>query len=730
MRIAIQRNGATICTVRPQSGRLQQQLLGVNIITFNLTIVEPFEFSIGDYLTFEGEKFTMNILPTVKKYSRYRYEYALTFEAPQYQLRNAQYLFWGEDDDLARNGSAEFSLVATPREFAQLALTNANRIGGAWTLGSCIDAEAREVSFNGDNCLSTLQRLAREFDTEFYFEGNTLHFARKNATLPYTFRYGKGNTLYDIERTVEDVGVCTRLYAFGSDRNLPYGYRGGAQRLRAASGYFDQNTEKFGVIEATQTFDDVYPHREGVISAVDPANPLVFVDGDMPFDLAEKSTDGSASVYKYLLPGAKAKVKFNTGNLAGYEFELAAYLHANRKFTLTPINEKFGNPDAALPGSFALPNAALKPAVGDRYVLLDIALPQAYIEAAEAQLIHKAQEYLSENSSPKTAYRVTPNEIEFTRNQLKLILGATVHLIDEPLGIDRHIRITGFERSLDNIYKYTNVALAAEPRNLLVERKFAAYRQQVQIDGSQILAAIANRRSSIIEDVTANYTTDIDGGLILTTLIQMRGLEADGSLKTNAGVSGLTNEVNPVRFWAGSDFSNRNTAPFRVRHDGSVALTKASLATSGSGKRIEISSADGTLELYDSNNVKRVEINDGEGTTDGGQKVNSGVIKINRGAGKFELSARGVDIDGVDGRRVILDGGVLDISGARQEGETYDKAKARIVCGNATTDITLRGRERVMITCPGLPQSAFGLTSGQFFVVDKGDGTGTLCVKM
>jgi hypothetical protein len=72
----------------------------------------------------------------------------------------------------------------------------------------------------------------------------------------------------------------------------------------------------------------------------------------------------------------------------------------------------------------------------------------------------------------------------------------------------------------------------------------------------------------------------------------MRGLEADGSLKTNSGISGLTNEVNPVRFWAGDTFENRNNAPFRVRHDGSLvalnAMLQGGLKTAQTGKRIEI----------------------------------------------------------------------------------------------------------------------------------------------
>jgi hypothetical protein len=89
-------------------------------------------------------------------------------------------------------------------------------------------------------------------------------------------------------------------------------------------------------------------------------------------------------------------------------------------------------------------------------------------------------------------------------------------------------------------------------------RKFEDYQVQKQIDVSQNLAALANQRASLIDAITSDYKTDIMGGLLLTTLLQMRGMEADGSLKTNSGISGLTNEVNPVRFWAGSTFENRN----------------------------------------------------------------------------------------------------------------------------------------------------------------------------
>jgi hypothetical protein len=522
---------------------------------------------------------------------------------------------------------------------------------------------------------------------------------------------------------MKDVDICTRLYAFGAERNLPFGYRNGAVRLRSDSSYYEQNTDLFGVIERTQLFDDVYPHREGTVTAVDTTSPLVFVDSEMPFDLAERSDADSASVYKYLLTGTKAKVKFNTGDLAGYEFELASYLHASCKFTVNPINEKFGNPDATLPGTFALPNEALKPRVGDKYVLFDISLPQSYIDAAEEELEQKAQDYLAENSTPQTEYRVTPNEIEFTRNALKLVLGATVHLIDEPLGIDKQIRIVGFERSLDNIYRYSNVALADAPTNALAERKYADYRQQKQIDGSANLAAIANRRSAIIEDVTSNYTTDIDGGLILTTLVQMRGLESDGSLKTNAGISGLTNEVNPVRFWAGSDFDGRNEAPFRVRHDGSVVASNATIAgeieatsgkftgeinatsgklenvtlkTSDDGKRIEIDSDKGNITLYTESDVKNVVIDDGEGASD---YINSGKIVLRGG-------------DGTNKFRTFLD--CMGILITADDGTDKGGGASGWWCKLGVGGLSIAG-DGINIKLTGLPTSAQRLSIGQVY---------------
>src|SRR5690606_20141963 len=98
--------------------------------------------------------------------------------------------------------------------------------------------------------------------------------------------------------------------------------------------------------------------------------------------------------------------------------------------------------------------------------------------------------------------------------------------------------------------------------------------------------------SSVIEgerslQSTMGYTM-ISGGEIITDSItayrinvrrlfaQLITVGSDGYV--NAGISGLSDEDNQsVRFWAGADAENRNTAPFRVLNDGSMTALKGKI---------------------------------------------------------------------------------------------------------------------------------------------------------
>lgn len=91
--------------------------------------------------------------------------------------------------------------------------------------------------------------------------------------------------------------------------------------------------------------------------------------------------------------------------------------------------------------------------------------------------------------------------------------------------------------------------------------------------------------------------TTITDATILTETIMVQ----NSSSYIGAGISADGNEDGSIRFWAGTSFEGRATAPFRVQQDGSVAMTKAKVsgeinAYSGSIGGFEINS--GCIGVY------------------------------------------------------------------------------------------------------------------------------------
>jgi predicted regulator of Ras-like GTPase activity (Roadblock/LC7/MglB family) len=138
---------------------------------------------------------------------------------------------------------------------------------------------------------------------------------------------------------------------------------------------------------------------------------------------------------------------------------------------------------------------------------------------------------------------------------------------------------------------------------------------RVRQDGSVVATSIAigTGSSYVGNTISTSYTaadeteTVISNGIVTTGTIQV----VQGGTVA-AGMTGNTSGDTATRFWAGSSFANRSTAPFRVRQDGvaymtagviggSVALTASStslIVTGGSGLGNKISfgtTSDGSI---------------------------------------------------------------------------------------------------------------------------------------
>ena len=436
--------------------------------TLNIVVVSPFKlnFFIGDTIFVYGNIYKMNRLPKVKKNGMYEFEYELEFEGAQYDMMRVTYDL---TIDTTSNQLADVSgdsLTGNLRRFATVMVSNLNRVfANMWELGECPDTnEDKTLTFSeSENCLSVIQNLCKEFDTEFevlysvYTGKYTINFKKIGKTFPYKFEFGKNKGLYQLTReNVSTSNIVTRLKVYGSTENITRKYR--AQRLclpnrSKRDSYIEDAAavRKYGIWEARKYFDDIKPCRTGKVEKIVSDSVLKFVDSTM-FDLNEKDESGNT---KYLLAETSAKVHFNTGNLAGYEFEVHSYDHATHTFTLKKQTDERGNvfPSESTP--------AFRFSAKDEYKLIDIALPQSYIDEAESELAKQGQAYYNQNSQPKVQYGLSVTD-SFLASMLSnetngnvIWVGDYIPVKDSDVDVDKSVRVKSFKRDLMKDYSYT-----------------------------------------------------------------------------------------------------------------------------------------------------------------------------------------------------------------------------------------------------------------------------------
>lgn len=410
------------------SSVLKHTLLGQNTIALSFVLEEYIDFAIGDYINFKGTTYKALKQPVVKKATAVSYNYNIDFYSPQYDYDNTLMIL---------NGETDFVLRGKIDTFLNLINENMNRnvVGNPYVLNSFPnDTPYKDMAFNGESCLNALQKVCKEFEVEYSIDNNGtgLDIAYNlGVTTALAFEFKQG--LRNIERKETNDGVfATRLYAFGGTRNVIFGDYG-AKRIRLGSPYYiEQNVASFGVIEKQIIFDEIYPRREGTISA-EGADEFIFYDTGMDFDINNQLTSETA------------KVTFNTGILSGYTFEIFKYDNATKEFTLNAITDDQDT---------TLPNPTRKPTVGDKYVIHDIKMPATYITAAENELATKASAYLGQHSLPNVVYDIAPDPVYFENNLIDLKAGDLITINDTDFGITIETKIIDITQSVANPYVY------------------------------------------------------------------------------------------------------------------------------------------------------------------------------------------------------------------------------------------------------------------------------------
>ena len=429
-------------------------------VELRYSLVEHVELPTGAYIEYQGERYTLWYPSDFKKEGTRVFDYTVTFGGNEEILKKYKYKLLSD-----KPYKLKFVMTATPGMFVGLLVDNLNLYDSGWTVGTVIEAPEKLLSFNHESCWSVLGRLTQEFDTELEIVGKAVHLRKveyfKDA--PVALSYGKGNGfLPGVGRANQGDNLPVEiLYVQGGERNIDYSAYGSQTLLLPKSQELEYQgrrykTDKDGMYvtradrplssynEDSYDASDIYPSRIGTVSKTD-TEPGKDTDGnDVTFyDFYDSSIPDNLNFEDCLIAGQTMTVIFQTGRLAGREFDVK-YVHDGRKFEIVSSEQD----------GMTLPNASLYPEVGDKYAVFNISLPAAYVcdnatkTGAGWDMFREAVRYLYEREERQFTFTGELDGIWARRNWLaigaKLVPGGYVNFSDpqfQPDGI--LIRITG-----------------------------------------------------------------------------------------------------------------------------------------------------------------------------------------------------------------------------------------------------------------------------------------------
>ena len=495
-------------------------------------------FDVFDYIDYRGERFELELLPTVKKISKHQYSYDLNFVSLKYELERCMMRnIVPSDNGIVYPTPLVVEFTGTVKYLAERiqACLDAMYGKGVWsiTLADGVDSEEKNISMSNQNCWSALSLVNTEYKLNYFVKGRSVTIGGAEPVVNNVFEYGKGKGLYEIERISDaDTGIVTKLRAYGGTRNLDYSYPKKPEwtdsilpanyalsplRLMLPSFKTDGVTDfvlasneaiaKYGIREGVITYDDIYPSITGMKNSAGQA-----IDEIKSVDAITSETQPTFTVQLYdlgfdlneSLTTDEAQLSMKSGALQGYAFTITKIVKASDgSYTLTLGRNTLEEADT---DNFTVPNKDWNMKAGDKFVLLNILMPQEYIRAAENRLLERAKEYIAKYSSTNYSYNIGVDEIFMARNANfynEIMEGKRLTVNDPEMGID-HENVIIQSLSIkegEGLIPTFEVTLNNEPSASTLER--------IQGQISEIETSVNNKFSSQSE-LSKQYRKKLD----------------------------------------------------------------------------------------------------------------------------------------------------------------------------------------------------------------------------
>lgn len=460
-------------------------LMKEDYIMLKFSLDNPIYFKLGSYVECNFGLFEVcDLQKPAFNTNTAGYDYELRLDAYYWKWKNKIFKYTPE----AAGQEASWNLTAPLDVQVGIVLRNLKALGYAYkgqdfvfSIDSTVENKSQLMSYDNINILDACFEMAKKWDCECWVTENIIHFGRCESGDAVDFEIGKN--VQGMSQSESQSTYATRIYAFGSTRNIPADYRpidetvvvnGVVQRrLMLPEGtpyidaYPDMTTEE--AVEQVVIFDEVYPRRTGIMSDVTTIEVTDKVENEDGTTTEEKwnayrfRDTGVNFSEKYILPGQELRIRFASGLLNGLEFAVKFNPEGkpekledggwNPEAQLWEIvrNEDYGRP---------LPGDVLFPQDGDEYVLSGWDSTKitelGLVGAAEQELKEKTEKYAAKSKIDPSTYGCTMMSNDAYREDgihNLYSIGQKVNLINKAYFENgRQSRVIGFEFNLDLAY--------------------------------------------------------------------------------------------------------------------------------------------------------------------------------------------------------------------------------------------------------------------------------------
>lgn len=529
--IQIKRNNKVFFTLEDfgEGSKLSYQLMDHHYIILKFTTATPIYFEIGDSVEipdFGYFELTSSYFPKHNDSDGYDYEMQM----------DAYYMSWKNKLCKYRPqhgvNETSFKLTTTVGVHMNVILGNLKALGLTYNgkefsvdyttyNNKAFDVQKRFlIEYGSISILDALNAICSEdaLNCEWWIDGSIIYLGYCEMEGQTTFE--QDVNVLSMSYSESKSTYITRLYAFGSDRNIPKGYFTGADAdvttdgvatdylmlpnkevdsdgFYAKDGYLENvNVVKNDkqAIEGVVMFEDEYPKVECRVSRIKTYDSTV--DNDDGTKTTQTfwqvtATDSFATNFEasWIKSNLTLGIKFTSGALMGMEFDVSFKIIDKENFFEIVANDTYGR---------TLPDSVMCPKEGDRFFLFNWDATKItdtdLIPTAQLSLFDRAKQYYQKTMISNSNFTCTMDGDKFYNDGTYDYhpLGEQVKLINDMFAqVDadgkhyRNSRIIGMEIPLDIPYDHPQYIVgekAATSRLGKLEDKV----DSIKVNGMQI----------------------------------------------------------------------------------------------------------------------------------------------------------------------------------------------------------------------------------------------------